>query len=199
MPQPLWFSKGAGFELSAVPFSLSRVSRPLRPCNSPACFSDELGIHRRKRRCLHLITRQRQFPLAMLADSTFAVSLVTRISLCESNDLAPVCARPPWQVFLRCHKRLVRAGLIRRNSNYGSACISAKGLSRCHKSPLAFDAAESENGPRNKAKFTFFIFSLFESQRAKRFLLAAYCWQPEPKLIRQIECRRYEDDCLNVR
>jgi hypothetical protein len=39
------------------------------------------------------------------------------------------------------------------------------GLSQCHKSPLGFDAAESENGPRNKAKFTFFIFSLFESHK----------------------------------
>lgn len=118
-------SKGAGFELSAVSSSLRRVSRPLRPCNSPACFSDELEIHRRKQRCLHLITRQRQFSLAMLADSTFTVSLVTKISLCESNNLAPVCARPPWQVFLRCHKRLVCTGLRRRNSNYGYAWISA--------------------------------------------------------------------------
>jgi len=59
----------------------------------------------------------------------------------------------------------VRAGFIRRNSNYASAWISAKGLSQCHKSPLAFDAAESENGPRNKAKSTFFIFSLFESPK----------------------------------
>jgi hypothetical protein len=164
-PHPLWFSRAPVLNCRLFLSSFRRVSSPLRPCNSPACFSDELGIHRRKRRCLHLITRQRQFPLAMLADSTFTVSLVTRISLCESNHLAPVCARPPWQVFLRCHKRLVRAGLIRRNSNYGSACISAKGLSRCHKSPLAFDATESENGPRNKAKFTFFIFSLFESHK----------------------------------
>jgi len=30
---------------------------------------------------------------------------------------------------------------------------------------VAFDAAESENEPRNNLKFSFFIFSLFESQK----------------------------------
>jgi hypothetical protein len=62
---------------------------------------------------------------------------------------------------------LVRVRLVRRNSNCG--CLDQyHGLSLFRKLPRALDAAESENGQRNNLKFTFFIFSLFESQIPRR-------------------------------
>ena len=80
---------------------------PRTPRQTPTLAAPDLAVHRHGRPAPDLIPADLCDQVNVsLADSTFTVSLVTKISLCDSNYLAPVCARRPWQGFFRCHKRL---------------------------------------------------------------------------------------------